>query len=65
MFLEVLVQPKQNPHAPLKLMRKLLKKYRFVLDRMIADELPQSAKRRYRNSLTMPVGEFDWRWRRF
>jgi hypothetical protein len=49
MFLDVLVQPKQNEHAPPKLTRKLLKKYRSVLERMIADELPHSAKRRYRN----------------
>jgi transposase-like protein len=33
--LDVLVQTKRNKHAALKLMRKLLKKYGFVPDRMI------------------------------
>jgi putative transposase len=37
--LDVLVQSKRNKHAALKLMRKLLKKYGFVPDRMIADDL--------------------------
>ncbi len=32
-ILDVLVQPKRNRHAALKLMRKLLKKYAFVPDR--------------------------------
>jgi transposase-like protein len=35
----VLVQSKRNKHATLKLMRKLLKKYGFVPDRMITDDL--------------------------
>ena len=35
--LEVLVQSKRNKHAALKLMRKLLKKYAFVPERMITD----------------------------
>jgi putative transposase len=35
----VLVQSKRNKHAALKLMRKLLKKYGFVPDRMITDDL--------------------------
>ena len=37
--LDVLVQAKRNKHAALKLMRKLLKKYGFVPDRLITDEL--------------------------
>jgi putative transposase len=37
--LEVLVQSKRDKHAALKLMRKLLKKYGFVPDRMITDDL--------------------------
>src|SRR5450631_2272612 len=37
--LDVLVQSKRNKHAALKLMRKLLKKYCFVPDRMITDDL--------------------------
>src|SRR5471030_1369424 len=37
--LDVLVQSKRNKHAALKLMRKLLKEYGFVPDRMITDDL--------------------------
>src|ERR1700681_3446969 len=37
--LDVLVQSKRNKHAALKLMRKLLKKYGFVPDRVITDDL--------------------------
>jgi putative transposase len=37
--LDVLVQSKRNKHAALKLMRKLLKKYGFVPDLLIADDL--------------------------
>jgi putative transposase len=37
--LDVLVQSKRNKHAALKLMRKLLKKYAFVPERMLTDEL--------------------------
>jgi putative transposase len=37
--LDVLVQSRRNKHAALKLMRKLLKKYGFVPDRMITDDL--------------------------
>src|SRR5450432_202309 len=37
--LDVLVQSKRNKLAALKLMRKLLKKYCFVPDRMITDDL--------------------------
>jgi hypothetical protein len=36
--LDVLVQSKRNKHAALKLMRKLLKKYGFVPDRLITDD---------------------------
>ena len=38
-ILDVLVQSKRNKHAALKLMRKLLKKYGFVPDRLITDDL--------------------------
>jgi transposase-like protein len=37
--LDVLVQSKRNKQAALKLMRKLLKKYGFVPDRLITDDL--------------------------
>ena len=37
--LDVLVQSKRNKHAALKLMCKLLKKYGFVPDRLITDDL--------------------------
>ena len=37
--LDVLVQPRRNKHAALKLMRKLLKKYNFIPDRLITDDL--------------------------
>ena len=37
--LDVLVQSKRNKYAALKLMRKLMKKYCFVPDRMITDDL--------------------------
>jgi putative transposase len=37
--LDVLVQSKRNKYAALKLMRKLLKKYGFVPDRLITDDL--------------------------
>ena len=36
-FLDVLVQAKRNKRAALKLMRKLLKKYGFVLDKLVTD----------------------------
>src|SRR5271170_7835000 len=37
--LEVLVQSKRNKHAALKLMRKLLKKYAFIPERLVTDDL--------------------------
>ena len=37
--LDVLVQSKRDQHAALKLMRKLLKKYGFVPDWLITDDL--------------------------
>ena len=37
--LDVLVQTKRNKRAALKLMRKPLKKYGFVPDKLITDEL--------------------------
>src|SRR5271170_1273280 len=37
--LDVLVQSKRNKPAALKLMRKLLKKYAFVPDRLVTDDL--------------------------
>ena len=37
--LDVLVQSKRDKHAAVKLMRKLLKKYCFVPDRLITDDL--------------------------
>jgi putative transposase len=38
-LLDVLVQSKRNSRAALKLMRKLLKKYGFVPDRLITNDL--------------------------
>ena len=35
----MLVQSKRDKHAALKLMRKLLKKYAFALDRLVMDDL--------------------------
>ena len=35
----MLVQSKRNSHAALKLMRKLLKKYAFVPERLVTDDL--------------------------
>ena len=37
--LDVLVQSKRNKHAALKLMRKLLKKYALVPERLVTDDL--------------------------
>jgi putative transposase len=37
--LDVLVQSKRNKHAALKLMRKLLKQYAVVPERMVTDDL--------------------------
>jgi putative transposase len=37
--LDVLVQSRRNKHAALKLMRKLLKKYTFVPERLVTDDL--------------------------
>jgi transposase-like protein len=37
--LDVLVQSKRNKHAAMKLMRKPLKKYAFVPDRVVTDDL--------------------------
>ena len=37
--LDVLVQAKRNKHSALKLMRKLLKKYGFVPEKLITDDL--------------------------
>ena len=37
--LDVLVQTRRNKRAALKLMRKLLKKYGFVPDKLVTDEL--------------------------
>jgi len=37
--LDVLVQAKRNRHAALRLMRKLLKKYGFVPEKLITDDL--------------------------
>ena len=36
---EVLVQTRRNKQAALKLMRKLLKKYGFVPDKLVTDDL--------------------------
>jgi transposase-like protein len=41
--LDVLVQAKRNKRAALKLMRKLLKKYGFVPDKLVTDDLKSPA----------------------
>ena len=38
-MLDVLIQSRRNKQAALKLMRKLLKKYAFVPDRLVTDDL--------------------------
>ena len=38
--LDVLVQSRRNKEAALKLMRKLLRKYSFLPDRLVTDDLP-------------------------
>jgi putative transposase len=38
-FFDVLVQTRRNRRAALKLMRKLLKKYAFVPDKLVTDDL--------------------------
>jgi putative transposase len=43
--LDVLVQSKRNKHAALKLMGKLLKKNAFVPERLVTDDLQNSAPR--------------------
>jgi transposase-like protein len=45
--LDVLVQTRRNKRAALKLMRKLLKKYGFVPDKLVTDDLrPYGAAQR-------------------
>ena len=41
--LDVLVQSRRNKRAALKLMRKLLKKYGFVPDKLVTDDLIPAA----------------------
>jgi putative transposase len=41
-ILDALVQSTRNKHAALKLMRKLLKKYAFVPERLVTDDLRSS-----------------------
>ena len=41
--LDVLAQSKRNKHAALKLMRKLLKKYAFVPEQLVTDDLRSSS----------------------
>ena len=43
--LDVLVQSKRNKHAALKLMRKLLRKYAVVPERLVTDDLRSTAQR--------------------
>ena len=43
--LDVLVQSKRNKHAALKLMRKFLKKYAFVPERLVTDDCDHMAQR--------------------
>ena len=45
--LDVLVQSKRNKHAALKLMRKLLKKYAFVPERLVTDQLELGIERHH------------------
>ena|ERR1700722_15137490 len=47
--LDVLVQSKRNKNAAPKLMRKLLKKYGFVPNRMITDDLRSYGRRGLRS----------------
>jgi putative transposase len=58
--LDVLVQSKRNKHAALKLMRKLLKKYAFVPERLVTDDLRHTAPRSV--SLGSSTATSDGRW---
>jgi transposase-like protein len=57
--LDVLVQSKRNKHAALKLMRKLLKKYAFVPERLVTDDLRSysAAVRDLGSSADMSAGD--------
>src|ERR1019366_1599852 len=53
--LDVLVQTRRNKRAALKLMRKLLKKYGFVPDKLVTDDLIQIVRLRERDVLTEQI----------
>ena len=53
-MLDVLIQSRRNKRAALKLMRKLLKKYAFVPDRLVTDDLRSYAAAVRDLGLTQP-----------
>jgi putative transposase len=59
--LDVLVQSKRNKHAALKLMRKLLKKYAFVPERLVTDDLRSYSAAV--NALGIEHCHERWRWK--
>jgi transposase-like protein len=60
--LDVLVQTRRNKQAALKLMRKLLKKYGFMPDKLVTDDLrsygapPLGAASNHKRPARLPIG---------
>ena len=59
--LDVLVQSRRNKRAALKLMRKLLKKYGFVPDKLVTDDLKSYAAAASELSLARRHERGQWR----
>ena len=59
--LDVLIQSRRNKQAALKLMRKLLKKYAFVPDRLVTDDLRSYAAAVRDLGLTLRHDRGRWR----
>jgi transposase-like protein len=59
--LDVLVQTRRNKRAALKLMRKLLKKYGFVPDKLVTDELRSYAAAASHLGIAKRHGRGRWR----
>ena len=59
--LDVLIQSRRNKRAALKLMRKLLKKYAFVPDRLVTDDLRSYAAAVRDLGLTLRHDRGRWR----
>ena len=63
--LDALVQSKRNKHAALKLMRKLLKKYAFVPERLVTDDLRSYSAAVRDLGIERPSGQYEPVWLRF